>query len=280
MSDGGLTGSARVLAILRCLGERPAGARLGDVAAAVDAPKSSVHRALAALVTSGFARQDADGVYHLGFDLLQLVFGYQEAQQSSLTVEPVLRRLADATGETTHYGVLVGADIVYQAKVSPTRKTFQMSSVIGGGNPAYRTGLGKALLMHRLRDLGAVQDYVAQYGPLPAKTAHTLTTAELLDAAFREGRERGFAMDLQENDLGIVCIAFPLFLDSPSIPAGALSISAVSSRTSPEELIAQADLVRGIVREELGERVLAPEPVPADGGTTSEPWAQPQRGAR
>ncbi len=281
MSDGGLTGSARVLAILRCLGERPAGARLGDVAAAVDAPKSSVHRALAALVTSGFARQDADGVYHLGFDLLQLVFGYQEAQQSSLTVEPVLRRLADATGETTHYGVLVGADIVYQAKVSPTRKTFQMSSVIGGGNPAYRTGLGKALLMHRLRDLGAVQDYVAQYGPLPAKTAHTLTTAELLDAAFREGRERGFAMDLQENDLGIVCIAFPLFLDSPSIPAGALSISAVSSRTSPEELIAQADRVREIVTEELGERVLTPEPVPADGAaTTTAPGAHAQRGAR
>ena len=186
MSDGGLTGSARVLAILRCLGERPAGARLGDVAAAVEAPKSSVHRALAALVTSGFARQDADGVYHLGFDLLQLVFGYHESQQSSLTVEPVLRRLADATGETTHYGVLVGADIVYQAKVSPTRKTFQMSSVIGGANPAYRTGLGKALLMHRLRDLAAVQDYVTQHGPLLAKTAHTLTTAEQLTP--RSGR--------------------------------------------------------------------------------------------
>ncbi|HEU4544936.1 MAG TPA: hypothetical protein VFR88_01455, partial [Microlunatus sp.] len=69
-------------------------------------------------------------------------------------------------------------------------------------------------------------------------------------------------------------------LDSPSIPAGALSISAVSSRTSPEELIAQADLVRGIVTEELGERVLTPEPVPADGATTTVPWTQPQRGAR
>lgn len=124
MSDGGLTGSARVLAILRFLGEHPAGMRLGEVAAAVHAPKSSVHRALAALVDSGFSRQDAAGVYHLGFELLQLVFGYHAARQSSQTVEPVLRRLADATGETTHYGELVGADIVYQAKVSPTRKTF------------------------------------------------------------------------------------------------------------------------------------------------------------
>jgi IclR family acetate operon transcriptional repressor len=274
MSDGGLTGSARVLAILRCLGENPAGARLGEVAAAVSAPKSSVHRALAALVDSGFARQDGDGVYHLGFDLLQLVFGYHEAQQSSLTVEPVLRRLADATGETTHYGVLVGGDIVYQAKVSPTRKTFQMSSVIGGGNPAYRTGLGKALLMHRLTDLAAVRDYVDRYGPLLAKTAHTLTTAEQLDTAFREGRARGYAMDLQENDLGIVCIAFPLFLDSPSVPAGALSISAVSSRTSAAELMAQVPMVCGIISEELGERVLAPELVAPD-DTAGRPRTRP-----
>ena len=281
MSDVGLTGSARVLAILRCLGERPAGARLGEVAMAVEAPKSSVHRALAALVESGFARQDADGVYHLGFDLLQLVFGYHEGQQSSLTVEPVLRRLADATGETTHYGVLVGADIVYQAKVSPTRKTFQMSSVIGGANPAYRTGLGKALLMHHLRDRAAVQDYVDRHGPLLAKTAHTLTTADELDAAFHEGRARGFAMGLEENDLGIVCIAFPLFLDSPSTPTGALSISAVSSRTSPAALIAQAATVRGIVSEELGERVLAPEVPPTEESSTpTAPRRQPQRGAR
>lgn len=260
MPDGGLTGSARVLAILRCLGEHPSGARLGEVSALVGAPKSSVHRALASLVDSGFARQDADGVYHLGFDLLQLVFGYHEAQQSSLTVEPVLRRLAETTGETTHYGVLVGSDIVYQAKVSPTRKTFQMSSVIGGANPAYRTGLGKALLMHRLRDVGAVQAYVQQTGPLVAKTTHTLTTAEELDDAFRLGRERGFAMDLEENDLGIVCIAFPLFLDSPTVPAGALSISAVASRTSPEDLIGWAPEIRSIVAAALGDKVLAPEP--------------------
>lgn len=140
-----------------------------------------------------------------------------------------------------------------------------MSSVIGGANPAYRTGLGKALLMHRLLDHAAVRAYVAENGPLPAKTAHTLTTADELDAVFRGGRARGFAMDLEENDLGIVCIAFPLFLDSPTIPTGALSISAVASRTPAAELIAQFPVMRQIVVEELGERVLVPgAPDPED----------------
>ena len=271
-----LTGSARVLAVLRFLAERPAGAKLGEVAAAVDGPKSSVHRALGALTESGFARQSADGSYHLGFDLLRLVYGYQEARQEASLVEPVLRRLAEATGETTHYGVLVGGDIVYQAKVSPTRKTFQMSSVIGGTNPAYRTGIGKALLMHQLPDLTAVRAYIADYGPLEAKTLHTLTTAEALHAALSEGRRRGFATDLEENDLGIVCVAFPLFLDSPTTPTGALSISAVSSRTPARELVTRAPMIQALVVDELGSQVLGP-----DGGQLLEkPSIRERRGSR
>ena len=275
-SETPLTGSARVLAVLRFLAERPSGAKLGEVAAAVDGPKSSVHRALGALTDSGFARQAADGSYHVGFDLLRLVFGYQEARQDALLIEPLLRRLAETTGETSHYGVLVGGDIVYLGKVSPSRKTFQMSSVIGGTNPAYRTGIGKALLMHQLPDLGAVRRYLADHGPLEAKTPHTLTTAESLHAALSEGRRRGFATDLEENDVGIVCIAFPLFLDSPTTPTGAFSISAVSSRTSARDLIGQAPVIRALVVDELGAPVLAPAGEPM----AETPPARQQRSGR
>lgn len=258
-----LTGSARVLAVLRHLAEHPSGSRLGEVAAALDAPKSSAHRALGALVQSGFARQDAQGAYHLGFDLMRLVFGYHEARAPSLTVGPLLRRLAEETGETTHYGVLVDGDIIYQAKVSPSRPTFQMSSVIGGSNPAYRTGLGKALLMHELTDLAGVDRYIAEYGPLEARTPHTLRTPEALHDAFAEGRSNGYILDLQENDIGINCIALPLFLDSPNRPTGAISISAVVSRTTPQDLVSWLPRIREIVTEELGSAVLnAPEPVP------------------
>ena len=127
----------------------------------------------------------------------------------------MLRRLAETTGETTHYGVLVGGAIVYQSKVSPTRKTFQMSSVIGGSNPAYRTGIGKALLMHRLRDLTRYGDTSTSTAPWRHGPGTRLMTAEALDAALSQSRRRGYAMDLEENDIGIVCIAFPLFFDSP-----------------------------------------------------------------
>jgi IclR family acetate operon transcriptional repressor len=253
-----LTGSARVLAVLRHLAEHPAGSRLGDVALAMGAPKSSAHRALGALLQSGFARQDAEGVYHLGFDLLRLAFSYHEAWVPSLTVGPLLHRLAEETGETTHYGVLVGGNIVYQAKVSPTRQTLQMSSVIGGSNPAYRTGIGKALLMYELPDRASIDRFVAEYGPLEARTAHTICTADALADVLAEGRRNGYTLDLQENDLGIVCIALPLFLASPTRPTGAISISAVFSRTSAEDLLSWLPKIRAIISDELGADVLMP----------------------
>jgi IclR family acetate operon transcriptional repressor len=262
---GALTGSARVLAVLRHLAEHPGGSRLGEVAVALDAPKSSAHRALGSLVQSGFARQDAEGAYHLGFDLLRLVFSYHEAQAPSLTVGPLLQRLAEETGETTHYGSLVGGNIVYQAKVSPSRSTFQMSSVIGGSNPAYRTGIGKALLMHELPDRASIDRYVAEHGPLEARTPHTICSPEALHEALTRGRRNGYTLDMEENDLGIACIALPLFLDSPNRPTGAISISAVVSRTAPKDLVAWLPRIRKIITEELGSEVLKP-PQPPNAG--------------
>jgi IclR family transcriptional regulator, acetate operon repressor len=256
-----LTGSARVLAVLRHLAENPAGSRLGDVATAMGAPKSSAHRALGALVQSGFARQDAAGSYHLGFDLVRLVFSYQEARAPTLTVGPLLERLAEEIGETTHYGILVGGTIVYQAKVSPARQTFQMSSVIGGSNPAYRTGIGKALLMHKLPDRTSIDRFISEYGPLERRTPHTICTADALADVLAEGRRNGYTLDRQENDLGIVCIALPLFLDSPDRPTGAISISAVVSRMKPEDLVSRLPQIRTIITEELGGEVLRlPQP--------------------
>jgi len=254
-------GAVRVLSALRYLAGQPNGARLIDIAHGLGLPRSSAHRALAPLIQSGFARQDHQGLYHVGFELLRLVFSYQDARAPSLLVGPLLQRLAAETGETAHYGVLEGDRIVYQAKVSSSGDGLRMSSVIGGSNPAYRTGIGKALLMHRLRDLDAVREYVAATGPLEARTPNTITTPEALHAALAEGREQGYLLDREENDLGVVCIALPLFLDSPSRPTGAISVSAVATRTDLDSLVAQLPRIHQIVVDELGSEVLvASEP--------------------
>lgn len=265
----GSTGAARVLEVLRHVAERPQGYRLGEIAAEMQAPKSSVHRALSALIAAGLVRQSSDGTYHLGYDFLRLAFRYHEEFAPHLAVAPVLQRLAEEIGETTHYGVLLGPDIVYQAKVAPSRPAFQMSSVVGGSNPAYRTGVGKALLMHHLTDPSEVAEFVAKHGPFERRTPTTLCTAEDLYAALEEGRARGYTLDLEENEVGIGCLAVPLFLDSAVMPTGAISISAVTSRTTVADLVARLDDVCGIITDELGD-VLGSTQTPA-GGRASTP---------
>ncbi|GAA2109181.1 IclR family transcriptional regulator [Microlunatus panaciterrae] len=253
-SDGSpANGVSRVLAILQSVAEHPDGMTVGQVAREFGAPKSSVHRALAALVRSGLVRQDADARYHLGFLFLRLAFGYQSVRQSHLDVEDVLRSLADEFGETTHYGALIGSEIVYQAKVAPRNASFQMTSVVGGTNPAYCTGLGKAILMHELIERADVQAFVDAHGPLAPRTQHTLTTVDSLYETLRTGRERGYAMDLEENEIGINCIAFPLFLDSPFRPTGAISISGVRQRIDARQLQEAAPRIRAVIEGHLGD---------------------------
>jgi IclR family transcriptional regulator, acetate operon repressor len=247
------TGAARVLAVLRFVAEHPKGCRLAQIAGAMGAPKSSVHRALAGLVAAGFVRQGSDGLYHLGYDFLRLAFSYHEEFAPHLAVAPLLQRLASELGEAAHYGVLVGSSIVYQAKVAPSHATIRMTSVVGGSNPAYRTGLGKALLMHALPDRAAVQTFARAHGPLERRTPNTLVTVDALHRALADSRTRGYALDLEENEIGVGCIAIPVFLDSTVVPTGAVSVSAVTSRTPVARLVEQIDGIRAIIAEELGD---------------------------
>lgn len=260
--DPAPTGAARVLAVLRYVAEQPNGCSLGTIAADMGAPKSSLHRALAALVEAGLIRRTEGGTYHLGYDFLQLAFRYHEAHDVIQAIMPVLTRLADEFGETTHYGVLVGADIVYQAKVAPRRVAYSMTSMVGGANPAYRTGVGKSLLMHKLLDLAAVEAFVEGHGPLERRTPHTLTTAAALHQDLTESRRRGYALDNEENELGVGCVALPLFLGSATTPTGAISISAVLSRTPVADLAARIDDIRTIIVDGLGDVVQRPASSP------------------
>ena len=248
-----LTGADRVLATLRAVADRPEGAGLHELATELESPKSSVHRALAALRRAGLVDQDHSGRYWLGWDFLQLAFSYYDRIDDVSRVRPAMTALANHFGETVHYATLDRAEIVYRAKVQPLAAKFQMTSVVGGRNPAHCTGLGKALMAYTLPDRRAVQSFVAANGPLVARTENTLTSAAELNRDFAEIRARRFAIDREESQHGIVCLAFPLFLASRSVPTGAISITAVAHRLPLDELEAAVEEMRDIVRQEVGD---------------------------
>jgi IclR family acetate operon transcriptional repressor len=166
---------------------------------------------------------------------------------------PALEALAQRFGETAHYARLDGHEIVYVAKVSPPVHGVRMTSVIGGRNPAHCTGVGKALLAHALPDRAAVDAYVRLHGPLEARTVHTITDPAALHAELERVREQGYAVDREESELGINCVAFATFLDSPQVPSGAASVAAVANRTPLSALLDGIDEMRVLLADRLVE---------------------------
>ena len=248
--DQRLVGSDRVLAVLIELARRPEGVGLDEMARVVQSSKPTVHRALASLRRAGLAGQDSPGHYILGDEFLRLAFANHEARPDYQRVEPVLRALAERYHETAHYAVLDpaqdGASIVYRAKVDPTVGAMRLTSTVGGQNPAHSTAVGKLLLAYRLPDLAAVREWVGGRS-LERRTARTATTAADLHRRLRLVRKNGYSTDDRENEPDVNCLAVPVFLQSPTVPSGAISISAIAHRTPLRRLVADLAAIRAIV---------------------------------
>ncbi|MGW5445965.1 IclR family transcriptional regulator [Streptomyces asiaticus] len=241
-------GADRVLLILRELAANPGGIDLDELTKTVASPKPTVHRALAVLRRAGFARLEAHGRYMLGDEFLRLAFSHYEARPDHLHMQPVLETLAARYDETAHYAVLDDRTIVYRAKVDPSAGAVRLSSTIGGRNPAHSTAVGKLLLSYALPDDDAVAEWVGD-APLTARTGRTKTTATELAGELALVRARGFAVEDEENEPGVACLAVPVFLGSPTRPTGAVSISALTYRTPVSRLVDEVDEIRTIVAD-------------------------------
>ncbi|MGV9379596.1 IclR family transcriptional regulator [Nonomuraea sp. NPDC003707] len=245
-AESKLVGSDRVLAVLAELARHPDGIGLEEMARAVASPKPTVHRALASLRRAGFAAQHGHGRYVLGDEFLRMAFAHHEARPDHVRVTPILRALCDRYGETVHYAVLEGTSVVYRSKLDPSDGAVRLTSVVGGRNPAHCTAVGKALLADALRTEDAVREWVGERR-LELPTERSIGTVEQLHAELVRIRELGYAVDDQENEPGVNCVAVLAYLTSPTVPSGAVSVSGLAYRTSLKSLVDDLAAIRGIV---------------------------------
>lgn len=240
-----LVGADRVLAVLLELGSHPHGVTLDALASALASPKPTIHRALASLCRAGLARQVSRGIYILGDDLFQMVLRNISERPDALVVEPVLERLTAHFGETAHFAVLDGTEVVYRAKMDPPRGAVRLTSVIGGRNPAHCTAVGKLLLSQKVTSRNELVKLLGT-GPLLRRTENTIIDVDDLWTELVATHERGYAIDDQENEPGVNCVAVSVGSD-PHLPGtGAVSVSALTFRMPMAELIAQAPTIARI----------------------------------
>lgn len=197
----------RGLAVLEAVA---AGAdNLAQVGAAIGCTRSTTHRLVAALTQAGYLRSDG-GRLILGSHLIAL--GYQAREQLPLTgvARPHLQRLAQHCGDTVHLGVREGGDVLYLDKL-PGSRGLEMRSRVGLRMPLALTGVGKALML----DL-AEEEWEALYGEgVARRTGQPGLREDFLPWADYRARQRrhaaeGYALDLEENELGIRCVAAPI----------------------------------------------------------------------
>jgi IclR family acetate operon transcriptional repressor len=221
----------RALAVLSFLGSRPGGASLQEVAAHTGIPKPSLHRTLTAMRERGFATQAVPGgPYLLGPAALEAAFRFHAGLDLRRLMHPLATEVSKHFHQTCHVSVLDGANVVYVDKVEADLGV-RITSVIGGRNPAYATGVGKALLAELLPDDDAVRAWVERYGPLQARTAHTATTAEALAKSLNDVRAFGWSVDDEESEDGLACVAarVPLVFGALA-PRVAISVTGLRPR--------------------------------------------------
>jgi len=249
-SSAKVVGADRVLAVLIELSMHVDGVSLDDLTISLGMSKPTVHRALVTLQKTGLANKTGRGYYVLGDEFLRIANRFQEHRPEALRFEPLLRQLATRFGETAHYAVLDGSEIVYRAKVDAPQGAVHLNSVIGGRNPAYCTAVGKLLLSYTIEDMSELRKWLGSE-KLVKRTEHTITTQKELLADLRVSKTREYGIDDQENEMGINCFAIPIFTHDSMVPTGAISISGLAFRTPVKDLVKAKLEIQTIVNEFL-----------------------------
>ncbi|ARZ67085.1 IclR family transcriptional regulator [Streptomyces sp. HU2014] len=220
---GGVQSLERAFDLLERMADAGGEVGLSELSATSGLPLPTIHRLMRTLVACGYVRQHPNRRYALGPRLIRL--GESASRLLGTWARPHLARLVEETGETANMALLDGDEVVYVAQV-PSRHSVRMFTEVGLRVLPHTTGVGKALLAQSPDD--EVRALLARTG-MPAATEKTITTPEgFLDALTRV-RESGYAVDDNEQEIGVRCLAVPV----PNAPtAAAISISGPAGRVT------------------------------------------------
>ncbi len=215
----------KALEILEILADSDGHLDPADLCQRTGLPLATVHRILHTMEARGYVEeQPASGRFGIGLKSFEVGQAFRHQLGLSQAARPVLRDLVRACDESTSLTLLRGVHVVY-LEVFQTSKALRIASRVGSITPAHCTAAGKiqlAFLPPR-----QLEQFLAS--PLKALTPRSLTDPEQIKRQLREAAERGYAMDDQEFDEGVRCIAVPIRDHHRHVIAG-ISITGPLSR--------------------------------------------------
>jgi len=215
-------------------------------------PPSTIHRIVATLVKKHYLQQDpVTKRYSLSFRFLEL--GSRVQQQTHLTsiARPHLERLMAETRESINLAVWDGDSAVYLDIVQSSYSMLQSFTRPGARVPLYATGVGK-MFLSRL-SASELATYLQRVELRPF-TRHTLTEKDKIIQEMNRIRNRGIAVDNEEMEEGVRCVAALIF-DHQGQPAASVSITGAAMRVTPDRVESFSAIIKACaltISRELG----------------------------
>lgn len=217
-----------------------------SLAAELEIDKSSASRLVRTLENYGYVQQAKDSrAYTVGKRMFTV--GWQLTNRYALreTAKPYLDFLAAKTGECAHIGVYSSGKALVTDDVQSETSLLRVSGNSGRSIYLHNTAVGKCLLAHG--DYPLPQE-------LPFITEKTITTEQALETELADIRNKGYALDDEENESGVRCIASPVF-DTVGIIVAAIGISGPTVRVTDETIEPLTQIVINVAQQlsaELG----------------------------
>jgi len=249
----------RALGILENIDGTVRGTGITELSRRLGLGKSTVHRLCSTLEHHGYLVRDPEtGRYRLSLRVFQIGSTALNDLDLPARAMPALEALGASIQEAAHLAVLDGTEVVFIGKVESPRP-LRLYSQVGRRCPAHCTALGKVLLAHAPAEVRA--RVLAR--PLKRYTAATITAPAALERVLEETRRRGYAVDDQEFEEGVRCVAAPI-RDYTDRVVAALSVSVPAGRLPRARVASLVDKVTGAARRVSG---TLGHPAPAAAGS-------------
>ena len=230
---------ARGLQIIEKLAEAADGLSITDLAREFDVDKGSMSRLMQTLAKYGFAEKNPDNrKYIMGPQIVR--HSRTLLQRTSLRdlAKPYLKQLVDLTGECAHLAILAQGQAFYIDQEESTN-ALRVTTSVGSLAPLYCTALGKIFLAFTNTPIPDT---------LTAHTMRTISDESMLKRHLEIVRAQGYAIDDEEWNLGVRCIAVPVF-DHRDKCEAAIGISGPTTRLPLEKISQLSPIVIEIGKE-------------------------------
>ena len=241
----------RALRILDLFDEHTTELKITEISERMDLHKSTVHSLLKTLQAQGYIRQNPEnGKYELGLKLFERGNYVIQTLDVRQIARKYLQDLSLKTGQTTHLVIFDGEEGVYVDKVEGSMATI-LYSRIGRRIPLHCSAVGKALLAFRSQE--EIKSILNGY-TYTKQTENTITNENDLFEELANVRQQQYAVDNEENEPGVRCIAVPIRNYENKVIA-AISLSTLIARIDDkqlEEFVALLKQIGSELSEQMG----------------------------